>query len=44
MEEIEEQYAVFLAKGVVVDKDGFPIGSSEAHVLDVSLGGVQWYS
>ena len=33
MEEIEEQYAVFLAKGVVVDKDGFPIGSSEAHVL-----------
>ena len=33
MEEIEEQYAVFLAKGVVVDKDGFPIGSTEAHVL-----------
>jgi len=33
MEEIEEQYAVFLAKGVVVDKDGFPLGSSEAHVL-----------
>jgi len=33
MEEIEEQYAVFLAKGVVVDKDGFPIGSSEARVL-----------
>mmetsp|Transcript_29313 Transcript_29313/g.61796 ORF Transcript_29313/g.61796 Transcript_29313/m.61796 type:complete len:459 (+) Transcript_29313:309-1685(+) len=33
MEEIEEQYAVYLAKGVVIDKDGFPIGSSEAHVL-----------
>lgn len=33
MEEIEEQYAVYLAKGVVVDRDGFPIGSSESHVL-----------
>mmetsp|Transcript_1714 Transcript_1714/g.3661 ORF Transcript_1714/g.3661 Transcript_1714/m.3661 type:complete len:463 (-) Transcript_1714:104-1492(-) len=33
MEEIEEQYAVFLAKGVVVDKDGFPIGSNDAHTL-----------
>ncbi|KAL7525777.1 hypothetical protein ACHAXR_001155, partial [Thalassiosira sp. AJA248-18] len=39
MEEIEEQYAVYLAKGVVVDKDGFPIGSSESHVLGSSSGG-----
>ena len=29
----EEQYAVFMTKGVVVDKDGFPIGSNEAYVL-----------
>ena len=33
MEEIEEQHAVYLAKGVVVDKDGFPIGSKEVYVL-----------
>lgn len=33
MEEIEEQYAVFMTKGVVVDRDGFPIGSNEAYVL-----------
>lgn len=33
MEEIEEQYSVFLTRGVVVDKDGFPVGSGEAHVL-----------
>ena len=33
MNEIEEQYAVYLAKGVVVDKDGFPLGSNDAHVL-----------
>mmetsp|Transcript_14357 Transcript_14357/g.30697 ORF Transcript_14357/g.30697 Transcript_14357/m.30697 type:complete len:461 (-) Transcript_14357:32-1414(-) len=40
MEEIEEQYAVYLAKGVVVDKDGFPIGSSESHVLgSIGRGG-----
>jgi len=38
MEEIEEQYSVYLARGVVVDKDGFPIGSSEAHTLG-SIGG-----
>ena len=39
MEEIEEQYSVFLAKGVVVDKDGFPIGSNDAHVLGGGNGG-----
>ena len=33
MNEIEEQYAIYLAKGVVVDKDGFPLGSNDAHVL-----------
>ena len=32
MNEIEEQYAIYLAKGVVVDKDGFPVGS-DVHVL-----------
>mmetsp|Transcript_9706 Transcript_9706/g.16050 ORF Transcript_9706/g.16050 Transcript_9706/m.16050 type:complete len:414 (-) Transcript_9706:85-1326(-) len=33
MNEIEEQYEIYLAKGVVVDKDGFPLGSNDAHVL-----------
>ncbi|KAL3801104.1 hypothetical protein HJC23_002397 [Cyclotella cryptica] len=33
MEEIEQQYAMFLTKGVVLDKSGFPVGSQEAHVL-----------
>ena len=33
MNEIEEQYAVWLAKGAVLDKDGFPLGSSDVHVL-----------
>lgn len=33
MEEIEEQYALFLARGVVLDKQGFPVGSDEAHRL-----------
>lgn len=33
MAEIEEQYAIYLVKGVVVDKDGFPIGGNDAHVL-----------
>ncbi|KAL7512007.1 hypothetical protein ACHAXN_009083 [Cyclotella atomus] len=28
MEEIEEQYALFMARGVILDKDGFPMGSS----------------
>lgn len=40
MEEIEEQYAVFLARGVVVDGDGFPVGSGEAHVLGHGGGGI----
>lgn len=33
MEEIEEQYAIFLARGVVVDKQGFPVGSDDAYKL-----------
>ncbi|KAL7546975.1 hypothetical protein ACHAWF_011148 [Thalassiosira exigua] len=33
MEEIEEQYAVYLAKGTVLDKEGFPVGSEESRVL-----------
>jgi len=43
MNEIEEQYATYLAKGIVVDKDGFPLGSKDAHVLGggrPSRGGV----
>lgn len=40
MNEIEEQYAIYLAKGVVVDKDGFPLGSKDAHVLGGGRGGV----
>ncbi len=38
MNEIEEQYAIYLAKGVVVDKDGFPLGSKDAHVLGGGRG------
>ena len=33
MEEIEEQYALFLARGVVLDKQGFPVGSDNAYRL-----------
>ena len=33
MEEIEEQYALFLARGVVLDKQGFPVGSEDAYRL-----------
>lgn len=40
MNEIEDQYAVYLTKGVVLDKDGFPIGSDDAHVLGGSGGGI----
>jgi hypothetical protein len=27
MDEIEEQYQIYLVKGVILDKDGFPMGS-----------------
>lgn len=40
MNEIEDQYAVYLTKGVVLDKDGFPIGSANAHVLGGGGGGI----
>jgi hypothetical protein len=33
MEEIEEQYALFLARGVVLDRDGFPMNSNDAYRL-----------
>jgi DNA-dependent metalloprotease WSS1 len=33
MDEIQEQYAVYLISGVVKDKEGFPIGSDQAFVL-----------
>lgn len=33
MDEIQEQHAVFLARGLVADKDGFPMGSDKAYTL-----------
>ena len=33
MDEIWEQYNVYIVKGLVVDKDGFPLCSSEAYTL-----------
>lgn len=33
MDEIMEQHASFLARGIVADKDGFPIGSSQSYTL-----------
>jgi hypothetical protein len=33
MDEIMEQYAVFMVRGLVVDKSGFPMGSDNVHVL-----------
>mmetsp|Transcript_37306 Transcript_37306/g.111739 ORF Transcript_37306/g.111739 Transcript_37306/m.111739 type:complete len:715 (-) Transcript_37306:168-2312(-) len=33
MDEIQEQHAEFLARGVVVDREGFPMGSHNAHRL-----------
>lgn len=33
MDEIVEQHAVFIAKGIVADKQGFPMGSNQAHTL-----------
>ena len=33
MDEIMEQYSVFLVKGLVLDKNGFPVGSDEAYTL-----------
>ena len=39
MEEIQEQHAVFLAKGTVVDRQGFPMGGEQAYTLgSVSTG------
>jgi hypothetical protein len=33
MDEIMEQHAVFMVRGIVTDKSGFPIDSHDAHVL-----------
>jgi hypothetical protein len=33
MDEIQEQHAVFLAKGVVADTGGFPVGGQQSYVL-----------
>lgn len=38
MEEIMEQHAVYMVKGLVVDNSGFPMGSDDAHVLGGSAG------
>lgn len=40
MDEIMEQYAVYMAKGLVVDKSGFPMGGENAH----KLGGVSTHA
>ena len=39
MDNIQEQHAVFLARGIVADNQGFPINSDQAYVLG-SSGGV----
>ena len=39
MDEIMEQYAVFMVKGLVVDTSGFPMDSSNARVLGGAQGG-----
>lgn len=33
MQEIEDQYALFLVRGVVLDRQGFPVASDDAHRL-----------
>jgi len=33
MEEIEEQYALFLARDLVLDRDGFPMNNNDAYRL-----------
>jgi hypothetical protein len=33
MDEIMEQHAVYMVRGLVVDKSGFPMGNDNAHVL-----------
>ncbi len=38
MDEIMQQYEVFLVRGLVVDKSGFPMGSSEAYTLGSGSG------
>jgi hypothetical protein len=33
MDEIQEQHAVFMVRGIVADKSGFPMNSNQAHTL-----------
>jgi hypothetical protein len=33
MDEIQEQHAVFMVRGIVADKDGFPVNSNQAYTL-----------
>lgn len=33
MDEIQEQYAVYLVSGIVKDKDGFPLHSNQSYIL-----------
>ena len=39
MDEIIEQHAVYMVKGMVLDKSGFPLGDDSAHVLGGGSGG-----
>lgn len=39
MDEIMEQHAVFMVRGVVTDQSGFPINSDDAHVLGGETNG-----
>jgi len=38
MDEIMEQYSIFLVRGLVLDKGGFPMGSQESHTLGGGSG------
>ena len=33
MDDIQEQHAVFMVRGIVADKDGFPVNSTQAYTL-----------
>eukprot|EP00557_Chaetoceros_sp_GSL56_P000797 CAMPEP_0176499278 /NCGR_PEP_ID=MMETSP0200_2-20121128/12838_1 /TAXON_ID=947934 /ORGANISM="Chaetoceros sp., Strain GSL56" /LENGTH=476 /DNA_ID=CAMNT_0017897679 /DNA_START=81 /DNA_END=1511 /DNA_ORIENTATION=+ len=41
MDEIMEQHAVFMVRGVVVDQGGFPVNSHDAHILGGERGNGQ---
>jgi hypothetical protein len=39
MDEIQEQHSVFMVRGIVADKSGFPMNSNQAHTLGGSVHG-----